>query len=335
MILRAEKGFIVVGKDTDGTTMPHDLGVIGPRDSRKDEYIGKRSLFMPVAADPSRKQLVGLSVASGEAPLPTGAHVTIGAGRARRSQGYVTSSYFSPSLGRPIALGLVEAGLSRIGETVERLSSRRRAARDHREPGRARSGRNSGSMREMEWPPARGDAGLLIDRPRLTARRLGGLGQTLISGDLDAAIAGLAPGAPMLGLYALAPESAHALRIGRTSALLVTPAPVSVADGWRDGWCATSVDDAWAAVEVSGEDAAASAHAGDLGRPRLGFALGRRSCLRPARPARADALRLPRPCRAAVAGNAARLARRGRDRSVSLSFPTAAQRADRESRTIR
>ena len=80
-------------------------------------------------------------------------------------------------------------------------------------------------MREMEWPPARGNAGLLIDRPRLTARRRGGLGQILISGDLDAAIAGLAPGAPLLGLYALAPESAHALRIGRTSALLITPAP--------------------------------------------------------------------------------------------------------------
>ena len=61
--------------------------------------------------------------------------------------------------------------------------------------------------------------------PTPHARRLDGLGQTLISGDLDAAIAGLAPGAPILGLYALAPESAHALRIGRTSALLVTPAP--------------------------------------------------------------------------------------------------------------
>jgi sarcosine oxidase subunit alpha len=118
MILRAEKGFIVVGKDTDGTTMPHDLGVTGPRDSRTDEYIGKRSLFMPVTNEPRRKQLVGLNVASGETPLPTGAHVTQGAGNARRSQGYVTSSYFSPTLGRPVALGLVEAGLSRMGETV-------------------------------------------------------------------------------------------------------------------------------------------------------------------------------------------------------------------------
>jgi sarcosine oxidase, subunit alpha len=129
MILRAEKGFIVIGKDTDGTTMPHDLGVTEPRDSRTDEYIGKRSLFMPVANGPRRKQLVGLSVASEEPPLPTGAHVTSGAGRARRSEGYVTSSYFSPTLGRAIALGLVEDGRARIGETVSifHLGAERRA----------------------------------------------------------------------------------------------------------------------------------------------------------------------------------------------------------------
>jgi hypothetical protein len=111
-------------------------------------------------------------------------------------------------------------------------------------------------MREMEWPPARGGAELLIDRQRLTARRLGGLGQTLISGDLDAAIAEIAPGAPMLGLFGFAPESAHALRIGRASALLVTPTPISVAEGWRPGWCATCVDDGWVAIEISGADGA-------------------------------------------------------------------------------
>lgn len=111
-------------------------------------------------------------------------------------------------------------------------------------------------MREMEWPAPRGGAELLIDRQRLTARRLAGLGQTLISGDLDAAVAALAPGAPMLGLYALAPEAAHGLRIGRTSALLVTPEPLAADDGWRDGWCLTCVDAAWAAIEVRGEDLA-------------------------------------------------------------------------------
>ena len=129
MILRAEKGFIVIGKDTDGTTMPHDLGVAAPRDSRPDEYIGKRSLFMPVATDKGRNQLVGLSVAAEEAPLATGAHVATGAGRQRRSQGYVTSSYMSPTLGRPVALGLVEDGMSRLGETVGvyHLGAERRA----------------------------------------------------------------------------------------------------------------------------------------------------------------------------------------------------------------
>jgi hypothetical protein len=91
-------------------------------------------------------------------------------------------------------------------------------------------------MREMECPPARGGADLLIDRQRLKARRLGGRGPILISGDLNVAIAALAPGAPMLGLYALAPEGAHALRIGPTSALLITPAPLSIMDGWREGW---------------------------------------------------------------------------------------------------
>jgi hypothetical protein len=111
-------------------------------------------------------------------------------------------------------------------------------------------------MREMEWPAARDAAGLLIDRQRLTVRRLGSLGQTLISGDLDAAIADLAPSAPMLGLYALAPKGTHALRIGRTNALLVTPAPLAISEGWRAGWCATSVDDGWVAVEISGADAA-------------------------------------------------------------------------------
>jgi hypothetical protein len=111
-------------------------------------------------------------------------------------------------------------------------------------------------MRETRWPPARGLAGLLIDRPRLQARALDGLGQTLISGDVAAAVAALAPGAPTLGLYALAPEGAHALMIGRASALLITPAPLAAAEGWRDGWCATSVEDGWAAIEVTGADMA-------------------------------------------------------------------------------
>ena len=117
MILRAEKGYLIVGKDTDGYTMPHDLGAGGPREQRKDEYVGKRSLFTEAAREPRRKQLVGLGVHAGAAPLPTGAHVVSG-GTPRRSLGYVTSSYMSPTLKRPIALGLVENGFARMGEIL-------------------------------------------------------------------------------------------------------------------------------------------------------------------------------------------------------------------------
>ena len=111
-------------------------------------------------------------------------------------------------------------------------------------------------MREMHWPPAARAEGVILENPRLTAHALRGLGSTLLSGDLEKAIEALARGAPTLGLYARAPEGAHALRIARDRALLVTPAPLRADDGWREGWCATSLDDAWAALDVSGPDAA-------------------------------------------------------------------------------
>ncbi|MCA0024854.1 MULTISPECIES: sarcosine oxidase subunit alpha family protein [unclassified Mesorhizobium] len=119
MILRAEKGFIVIGKDTDGTTLPHDLGVEGPRAKRQTEFVGRRSLFTEEASRGDRMQLVGLAVPSGEAPLPTGAHGIKRSGGKLRSQGFVTSSYRSPTLGRPVALGLIERGAARHGETIE------------------------------------------------------------------------------------------------------------------------------------------------------------------------------------------------------------------------
>ncbi|MFV0476086.1 MAG: 2Fe-2S iron-sulfur cluster-binding protein [Pikeienuella sp.] len=116
MILRAEKGFILIGKDTDGMTMPHDLGWGGPREKRADEYLGRRSLFTPEARAGSRRQLVGLRV-EGAAPPATGAHLVPLEGP-RRSLGFVTSSYFSPILGRPVALALLEGGHALIGEEI-------------------------------------------------------------------------------------------------------------------------------------------------------------------------------------------------------------------------
>ncbi|RRO18335.1 FAD-dependent oxidoreductase [Saccharopolyspora rhizosphaerae] len=107
-VLRAEKGFVIVGQDTDGTTTPIDLGM--PVSQRKD-FLGKRSLSRPDTARADREQLVGLLTDDPAEVLPEGARIAGGLG-------HVTSSYLSPVLDRSIALGLVAAGRERIGERL-------------------------------------------------------------------------------------------------------------------------------------------------------------------------------------------------------------------------
>jgi sarcosine oxidase subunit alpha len=119
-VLRAEKGFIYVGQDTDGETMPHDLGMAGPRAKRQDAYVGDRSLFTPAASKPNRKRLVGILV-DGSAPILPGAHAVERVSGRKRSLGYVTSSYPSAQLGHPIALGLIEGGIERGTVEIEHL----------------------------------------------------------------------------------------------------------------------------------------------------------------------------------------------------------------------
>ncbi len=116
-LLRAEKGYILVGKDTDGLTMPQDLGIAGPLNTRKDEFLGKRSLFSIEAARADRRHLVGIKVGPEQPVLPTGAHLIPATGP-RRSLGFITTSYFSPNLDMPIALALCENGLHRLGEEI-------------------------------------------------------------------------------------------------------------------------------------------------------------------------------------------------------------------------
>jgi len=118
-ILRAEKGYLIIGKDTDGETMPHDLGFTVPRLKKSSAFVGDRGLHTENANRDNRRRLVGLSVPKGADPLPTGAHVVSGPATARRSHGYVTSSYHSPNLDRPIALGLVEASQAETGTKLE------------------------------------------------------------------------------------------------------------------------------------------------------------------------------------------------------------------------
>jgi len=119
-VLRAEKGYLYIGQDTDGETMPHDLGMAGPRAKRQDAYVGDRSLFTPAANKPDRKRLVGILV-DGASPIPVGAHAVERVAGRKRSLGYVTSSYHSAQLGHPIALGLIEGGIERGTVEFEHL----------------------------------------------------------------------------------------------------------------------------------------------------------------------------------------------------------------------
>ncbi len=119
-VLRAEKGFIIVGQDTDGSVTPVDLGMDWIMAKGKD-YIGRRSLTRSDTSREDRKQLVGLLTENPAEVLPEGGQVVADA---RASVpvpmlGHVTSSYFSAFLGRSIAMALVKDGRKRMGERVE------------------------------------------------------------------------------------------------------------------------------------------------------------------------------------------------------------------------
>ncbi|WP_372835123.1 glycine cleavage T C-terminal barrel domain-containing protein, partial [Puniceibacterium confluentis] len=120
-ILRAEKGFIMIGDETDGTVIPQDLGLGWAISKKKADYIGKRAQARSHMTDPTRWQLVGLETADGSV-LPDGALAAApgkNANGQRNTQGRVTSTYHSPTLGRGIAMGLVLNGPERMGETLE------------------------------------------------------------------------------------------------------------------------------------------------------------------------------------------------------------------------
>ncbi len=118
-VLRAEKGYIIVGQDTDGSVTPVDLGMGAMVTATKD-CIGKRSLTRSDTARPDRKQLVGLLPDDPRFVLPEGAQVLAGEMRSTPAPmaGHVTSSYLSPTLDRSIAMALVKGGLNRMGERV-------------------------------------------------------------------------------------------------------------------------------------------------------------------------------------------------------------------------
>jgi sarcosine oxidase subunit alpha len=124
-VLRAEKGYPIIGQDTDGTVTPHDLGMAWAVSKKKPDFIGKRSFARAENQNPMRKQLVGLLPTDGKTQLPEGSQV-VDCGEANTLPpppvpmlGHVTSSYYSPELGRTFALALVKAGRSRVGEVLQ------------------------------------------------------------------------------------------------------------------------------------------------------------------------------------------------------------------------
>ncbi|MCP5371366.1 MAG: sarcosine oxidase subunit alpha family protein [Hyphomicrobiales bacterium] len=119
-VLRAEKGFIIAGQDTDGTVTPHDAAMDWIVSKKKADFIGRRSLFRADTMRPGRMQLVGLLTEDPAVVLPEGAQVAerAQAGQAFAAIGHVTSSYMSPNVGRSIALAMVADGFNRTGQTL-------------------------------------------------------------------------------------------------------------------------------------------------------------------------------------------------------------------------
>ena len=119
-VLRAEKGYIIVGQDTDGTVTPDDVGLGWAIGKNKPDFVGKRSLVRAAMISPERRQLVGLLTSDPQVVLEEGAQVMAQAGARTpaRALGHVTSSYYSSVLGRSIAMGLVTGGRARLGHTL-------------------------------------------------------------------------------------------------------------------------------------------------------------------------------------------------------------------------
>ncbi len=116
MLLRTEKGYLHVGADTDGSTLASDVG-FGHVLRRSHDFVGRRSLTLPDSLRDDRLQLVGLDGIGEQAALPVGAHLR-GTSVREGSEGFVTSTGFSPILGRGVALGMVRAGRRRLGEEL-------------------------------------------------------------------------------------------------------------------------------------------------------------------------------------------------------------------------
>jgi sarcosine oxidase subunit alpha len=119
-VLRAEKGYIIVGQDTDGTVTPDDAGLNWAVSKKKTDFVGIRGLKRPDLVKEGRKQLVGLVTKDPMTVLEEGAQIVANPNQPKPMTmlGHVTSSYWSENLGKSIAFALVAGGRARKGETL-------------------------------------------------------------------------------------------------------------------------------------------------------------------------------------------------------------------------
>ena len=118
-LLRAEKGFIIVGQDTDATMTPIDLQMDWIVSKKKYDFIGKRSLYRSDTIREDRKQLVGLLTDNPNEILEEGSQIVSDINKSPIEMlGHVTSSYFSPNLKKSIALGVVKGGKNMLGQKL-------------------------------------------------------------------------------------------------------------------------------------------------------------------------------------------------------------------------
>jgi sarcosine oxidase subunit alpha len=119
-VMRAEKGYIIVGQDTDGTVTPYDAGLSWAIAKSKPDFVGKRGLQRPDLVADGRRQLVGLSTKDPSIVLQEGAQIVADPRQPvpMTMIGFVTSSYWSGTLGKSIALALLDDGTNMAGQTL-------------------------------------------------------------------------------------------------------------------------------------------------------------------------------------------------------------------------
>ena len=120
-LLRAEKGYVVIGQETDGTVTPIDINFSWMIGKKKKDFIGKRSLTRSDTVREDRKQLVGIVPLDKSQFIEEGQHIVECKTLPKKIKtpvpylGHITSSYHSPNLNHCISMALIKRGSKLMG----------------------------------------------------------------------------------------------------------------------------------------------------------------------------------------------------------------------------